>query len=935
MVLKPWREVVTPHPDVAEGRYHNAEFAVNLAEVVAGIADTEYQDPIEFFERTYLTDGMGQLLTSAVERLAGNGGEPIIQLKTAFGGGKTHSMLALYHLLSGKVTPDQMEGVEHILSEAQVSEVPDARIAVIVGTDLNPTVTRDVNGVNVRTLWGDIAAQLGGQEGYAIVKEADEKSVGPGANHLTTLLNQFGPAVILIDELVAYARNIYVDNDLPAGTFDSNLTFVQSLTEAVKRSDRSQLIASIPESDIEIGGDAGQAALVRIEAIVGRLENIWRPVGANEGFEIVRRRLFSQVKDTAARDAVCRAFIKLYDDNPSDFPSECRETTYLDRLRQAYPIHPELFDRLYDDWSPLDTFQKTRGVLRLMAAVIHHLWANNDRSGLILSGSIPLNERNVREELLRYLADGWNAVVDKDVDGPNSETRAIDAGNTRFGKHAAAQNVARAIFMGSAPHASDQNVRGIEEIRINLGVAHPDESVSVFIDAKKHMENRLTHLYSRAQRYWYDTHPNLRRTMEDRAAKLEPEKVEADFIRRLRQIRDRGDFKAVHICPTSIDVPDELETRLVILSPASGHKTRQQNSDAIRAAAEILNKRGDSPRTYSNMLIFVAIDDGEGESLDKETRRYIAWDSIAQDAEALNLDANQRREASEGKNQCNETVGMRLNDAYRWLLVPTQEGTAPVEWEIVRISGAEENPVTKAVKKVRSDEQLITKWSPALLQMELDRWLWKEDEPHVSLKHVWDCLATYLYMPRLRDSGVLLDTVREGLKTTEWFGYADSVGDDGKYKGLQFGRVSSSVYINEASVLIKPDVAAAQLAEEQATDESRDEQDLKETDTGQRDQGSTDSKGETEDETGTDTDQSMPPKRFYGTVTLDPIRAARDAQQVIDEVVQHLTSLTGAKVEITMDIQANVPDGVPENVVVIVSENCKTLKFTAQGFEEE
>lgn len=935
MALKPWREVVTPHPDVAEGRYHNAEFAVNLAEVVAGTADREYQDPIEFFERTYLTDGMRQLLVSAVERLAGNGGEPIIQLKTAFGGGKTHSMLALYHLLSGKVTPDQMEGVEHILTEAQVSEVPDARIAVIVGTDLNPTVIRDVNGVNVRTLWGDIAAQLGGQEGYAIVKEADEKSVAPGTNDLTKLLNQFGPAVILIDELVAYARNIYVKDDLPAGSFDSNLTFVQSLTEAVKRSDRSQLIASIPESDIEIGGDVGQATLARIEAIVGRLENIWRPVGANEGFEIVRRRLFSQVKDTAARDKVCRAFIKLYDDNPSDFPSECRETTYLDRLRQAYPIHPELFDRLYDDWSPLDTFQKTRGVLRLMAAVIHYLWTNNDRSGLILPGSIPLSERNVREELLRYLVDGWNAVVDKDIDGPNSETRAIDKGNTRFGKHAAAQNVARAIFMGSAPHTSDQNVRGIEEIRINLGVAHPDESVSVFIDAKKHMENRLTHLYSRAQRYWYDTHPNLRRTMEDRAVKLEPEKVEADIIRRLRQIRDRGDFKAVHTCPTSIEVPDEQETRLVILSPASGHKTKQQNSDAIRAATEILNRRGDSPRNYSNMLIFVAIDDSEWESLGKETRRYIAWDSIVQDADALNLDANQKREANEGKNQCNETVGMRLNDAYRWLLVPTQEDTDPVEWEVVRISGAEENPVTKAVRKVQNDEQLITKWSPALLQMELDRWFWKEDVPHVSLKHVWECLATYLYMPRLRDSDVLLDTVREGLKTTEWFGYADSVDDDGKYKGLQFGKVSSSVYINEASVLIRLDAAAAQLAVEQETDESKNGQDLKEPDTGQRDQDSTGSDSKTKDDTETDKGQSVPPKRFYGTVTLDPIRAARDAQQVIDEVVQHLTSLTGAKVEITMDIQANVSDGVPEDVVVTVSENCKTLKFTAQGFEEE
>lgn len=936
MVIKPWREIVTPHPDVASGGYRQAEFAVNLAEVTAEKAQTEYQDPIEFFARTYLTDGMRRLLVTSVERLAGKGGEPIVQLKTAFGGGKTHTMLALYHLLSGNVPPAQMEGTQDILSEAQVDQVPNAHLAVIVGTAPNPARVRQVNGITIRTLWGDMAVQLGGQEGYEILKVSDEAGTSPGTDDLITLFNEFGPAVILIDELVAYVRNIYEAPDrLPAGSFDSNLTFVQALTDAVDRSERSQLVTSIPESASEIGGQGGQVAFSRIGRILARVEDIWRPVSAREGFEIVRRRLFTPIRDEVARDAVCRAFEQLYNVNPSEFPSECRETLYLDRLRQTYPIHPELFDRLYDDWSPLETFQRTRGVLRLMASVIHELWTSDDKSAMILPGSIPLDAPRVREELLRYLPDGWHPVVDKDVDGTNSEPHAIDAGNPRFGELSAARRVARTIFLGSAPHSSGQTTRGLEEIRIRLGVVQPDESVSAFNDVTRRLADRLTHLYSSAQRYWYDTHPNLRRTMEDRAAKLEPEKVEAEIIRRLRQIRDRGNFKAVHICPTSIDVPDEMEARLVLLSPVSGHKIRQQNSDATRTATEILNKRGDSPRTYSNMLIFVALDDGEWESLDKETRRYIAWDSIVQDAEALNLDANQRNEANEGKNQCNETVDMRLNDAYRWLLVPTQKDTDPVEWEIVRISGAEENPVAKAVKKVRSDEQLITKWSPALLKMELDRWFWKEDEPHVSFKHVWECIATYLYMPRLRDSDVLLDTVREGLKTTDWFGYADSVDDNGKFKGLQFGRVSSSVYINEASVLIKPDVAAAQLAAEQATDEPSKDPDVRETDEDRSDTDSTDSKGRKEDDTETDTDQSVPPKSFYGTVTLDPIRAARDAQQVIDEVVQHLTSLTGANVEITMDIQANVPNGVPENVVVIVSENCKTLKFTAQGFEEE
>ena len=780
MALTPWREVVTPHPDVAAGRYHQAEFAADLAAVVAGNTAPEYQDPKEFFARTYLTGGMQQLLVSTVQRLAGKGGEPIVQLKTAFGGGKTHTMLALFHLLGQQARVDQMEGAESILREAQENELPHARLAVIVGTNLNPSVTRQVNGITVGTLWGDIAAQLGGQKGYAIVRAADEKGVAPGANDLVAVFNQFGPAVILIDELIAYARNIYGVSGLPSGSFDANMTFVHSLTEALKRSERSQLVASIPESDIEIGGEGGQAALERIGHTFSRLEDVWRPVGAREGFEIVRRRLFSPVKDEGARDAVCREFIQLYDENPSDFPTECREATYLDRLRQAYPIHPELFDRLYDDWSTLQGFQRTRGVLRLMAAVIHQLWENDDRSEMILPGSIPLDAPRVREELLRYLPDGWNAVVDNDVDGADAAPRAIDAENPRFGAISASRRVARAIFMGSAPHVRQQTARGIEAGRIRLGVAQPGESVAIFNDATGRLANRLTHLYAGAERYWYDTQPNLHRTMEDRAGNLELEEVENEILRRLRQIRERGIFTGIHPCPTSADVPDTSEARLVLLPPETVHQTRQRDTAALTAATEILDKRGEIPRTYRNTLIFVAPDVEQWSPLESAVRHYLAWDSIIKDVEELNLDTYQRREAVDGKTRSDQTVRIRLNEAYCWLLVPMQEGTDPIEWEATRLLGAQENPVAKAVQKIQSDEQLISQWSPALLRMELDQWLWKE-EPHISLKRVWECLATYLYLPRLCSSDVLLDTVREGIRTQEYFGYADSVEADGRY----------------------------------------------------------------------------------------------------------------------------------------------------------
>lgn len=236
--------------------------------------------------------------------------------------------------------------------------------------------------------------------------------------------------------MIAYIYNVY-DKDLPSVSFDSNLSFVQALTEVAKRTRRSMVVASIPESDVEVGGEGGKAALARVEHIFKRLEAIWKAVGASESFEIVRRRLFTPVTDANARDGTSRAFTRLYDENPNEFPPETRD---------AYPIHPELFDRLYEDWSSLEQFQRTRGVLRLMAAVIHELWSRNDRSLLILPGTIPLDNPHVRDELLQYLPDGWNALVDKDVDGAHAEPRLLDESNPRLGALVAARRVARTIF---------------------------------------------------------------------------------------------------------------------------------------------------------------------------------------------------------------------------------------------------------------------------------------------------------------------------------------------------------------------------------------------------------------------------------------------------------------------------------------------------------
>jgi len=700
-----------------------------------------------------------------------------VQLQTVFGGGKTHTMLALYHLFGGEVSLGEIPDGEKVEEAAETTELPTARRAVLVGTDLDVNRPRRHPRVTTRTLWGEMAYQLGGEAGYELVADADRNGKAPGAATLKQLFDEFGPALVLVDELVAYVRNIYGNEELPAGSFDANMTFVQNLTEAAKRSERSMVVVSIPvseraeesgRSDIEVGGEIGKLVAERLEQVIGRLESVWKPVGATEGFEIVRRRLFSSEMNAPARDAVVSAFARMYRDNRSEYPSECVEGEYERRLRSAYPIHPELFDRLYQDWSTLEKFQRTRGVLRLMAAVIHELWNRGDASLMIMPGSIPFDEYKVRNQFVRYLPEGWDAVVDTDVDGPDSRPETLDRQVGSLGRYAAARRVARSVFVGSAPSVAGQSVRGVEELRVRLGCVQPGESAAVFGDALSRLSDQAAYLYSDGSRHWYDTRPNVNREAADRAQQQRHEDVIDELASRLRRAaRDNGEFARVHVAPSSgYDVPDDTETRLVVLGPEVPYRQSDPEDPARKESRKILDSRGSAPRQYRNMLVFLAPDRSKMETLEQTTRRLLAWKSILRDEEQLNLDAHGRRQARENQERLNDAVDLQLEEAYAWLLCPSQEpredGTiGDLEWNPVRATSGGGSLVERASRKVVIDGALVTSWSPVMLKNELDKYLWRGGE-HVKLKQVWEDLAKYLYLPRVRDEEVLKATVREG-----------------------------------------------------------------------------------------------------------------------------------------------------------------------------
>ena len=951
MTMKPWRQLAVPHDDVLKGTFQQAEFAADLSRVHAGTATAEYQNPALFFQRTFITEGMRLLLDSVVRRLSGQGGDPVIQLQTAFGGGKTHTMLAVYHLARGELPAGELPGVGPILDAAGIAELPRARVAVLDGIRASPNQPTARDGQVIRTLWGELAWQLGGAEGYARVADADASGTSPGKAVLESLLARYAPCVILIDELVAYVRQFEEGKTLAGGSFDSNLSFVQALTEALKAVPTAVLLASLPESDKEAGSQRGVRALESLSHYFARVQALWKPVATEEAFEIVRRRLFASLHDPVAVESVCREFSRYYLEQRDHLPQDTQDSRYLQRLLHAYPIHPEVFDRLYLDWSTLDNFQRTRGVLKMMAKVIHRLWKDGNNDPLIMPGSLPLYDPDVRNEAIYYLPQGWDPVIERDVDGERAETTEIESRDTRFGSVQACRRIARTVFLGSAPITANQLARGVKLERVLLGVLQPGQPPGVFKDALRRLGERLHFLNHADERYWLDTRPNLRREMEERKRRFQDRD---DVIPTLRERIQRGlgsgFFSGVHVFTDSGDVPDDWSLRLVVLPPTAAF-ARSGDNPALNRAADILAKRGEQPRYKQNRLIFLAADHDYVSRLKDLTRSWLAWRSIVEDYRdnRIVLDNLMAKQAGQQQEQAEETLRRAVREGYKWVLAPAQDarpgkGLSEQRWEHFPINPGSANWTQEIERVLRENELVISEWAPVHLARLLNAWFWKDGATTCNASNVWQQSCQQLYLPRLRDVNVFQRTLNAGSASRDFYGFAQGETEiDGKtrFLGFSFG-VQTTPVLDGALLLIEPGRAAAYQEQRRQEDEATRPAPapVATIDSGgagncRTPDGGSSYNGQPANGGGPPARNTPPSvkKQFYGTVDLDPILAKKQFADLVDEVIQQFTARQGVKVRITLDVQAESASGFDDALQRAVRENCRVLKFNNAEFD--
>lgn len=933
--LKPWREVAQPHPDVLEARFTDAEFAANLAFVDQGKGSEEYTDPLAFFRITYLTEGLSRVLHTAIARFCGQGGDPVIGLQTNFGGGKTHTMLALYHLAGARqagYAPETLHGMQDVFAAAGTDTLPEVQRAVFVGTHKGPSeVMHASDGREVRTLWGYIAYCLGGWDAVDAIAESEVNRTNPGSERLVDILQAAAPCLILLDEVVAFAKQLRGEE------YEAFHAFIQSLTEAAAAVPGAMVIGSLPESDIEVGDQRGIDALRRLEKLFGRVQSAWTPASGMETFEIVRRRLFQPLDEESekVRDATIQAFSKLYRDNASDFPPEVRESAYREEMRRAYPIHPEVLKRFSEDWSTLERFQRTRGILKIMANAIYAMWRAQSNAPLITLALLPLSEDKVRTSILEPLDNLYVPILQAEVDGELALPTRMEAQRKRYGDVIAATRAARAVFLATSPHLGSSR-GGLTGPALRLACAQPGDQISIFGDALRELSERAAYLYREGDRYWFATQPTLNRIADERAKEVTNDDADAEIADILRKEQaSRGGFHRVHAAPDNpLDVEDARFVALVILSPLYCHATR---SDTLTSAQNIvtdtLQRRGSTQRRFRNTLIFVAADESGLDTCREIARKFIAWRSIVNDEDiTANLTRAQNEDAEQRMRQSAEGLAQRIRSTWSHVLYPAQStdggnGSGPATGFAIEHTSvtnrAPGKPIPQVVyDKLHSNGVIVSELGPDTFMAEISK-IWEETTPHIPVATLLDWFASYVYLPRLRDD-VTLTTAIENLvaKIDSPVAFAEGFDEaTEEYRGVSQLRLSIA------------NIASGLLVWRRALPQKEEGTPAKDYPT-------------SHDNTHTPTsdivaegpaDTSHRAKRFFGSITLDPDKAGLQVAKIAEEILFELTRPKGATITLTLEIEGTSADGYPDDVIDVVRSNIRDLKLNPGevGFEEE
>ena len=747
--MKPFHTIAIPHQDILQGKLTMEIFAADLWETYHNRGPVEYKDPETFFQKTYLTEGLQNLLNIIQKRVEGKGGDPTIQIQTPFGGGKTHSLIAILHK----------------------AKEWKAKTVVIAGTNLSAN----------NTLWGILEEQLTGKIEHLSGLTA------PGKEKLKLLLQANQPLVILMDEVLQYvtkAAGVKVgESTLAAQT----MAFMQELSEAVSILDKTCLVVTLPSSIIEHYDKASENLYMQLQRIIGRVERIYTPVQEKEIAKVIRCRLFSSV-DVDEAKKIIKKFVD-YAQKEGILPPGVEPSEYRDRFVDSYPFLPEVIDILYHRWGSFPTFQRTRGVLRLLSLVVSEL--KNQNIPYITLADFNLANLEIRQELIKYIGTEYNSVIAQDITDSDAGGRKEDknVGDAYCGLKLATR-AATTIFMYSHSGGTEKGATLLEIKRSATTLNIPSSIVAEILERLK---GRLFYFQAQGDKYYFSNQPNINRIVLIKMENVRDEEL-VSLEKKLLEENIRSDkFKVFLWEENSSSIPDTEELKLVIL-----------NAFKKPVIESILKNKGSTPRVNCNTVFFLYTHENERGNFLQQLRRYKAYQIIEND-KTIPLSDDQRKEIKNELKRLDVELKEMLRKTYRYIALPSKEGYTQDDLGIPTY-GEQDSITQKIYNHLRNSQKIVEKIVPLVIK---EKYLSSKD--YVS---TWQILHSAYCSPgemRFSNKSVLEQAIKEGVEKGI-FGLGDL--KDGEPVCRYFKQIPS-VGFSESEIIIKEELCKEQTEEPQ------------------------------------------------------------------------------------------------------------------------
>jgi hypothetical protein len=804
-----------PRSEVLKGELRDEIFAARLRDVIIGQAGPVYQDPAIFFDNTYPTEGLKLLLDEALGRLTHikSAGNAIIRLETAFGGGKTHNLIALYHAAHG-FPPGPT-----FVDSALIPRRGVARVVGVVGSDLQPRDGLDHGDATTYTLWGELAYQLGGAAGYARAAGGDQDRSAPGTGLLENLIGD-DPALIMLDEI---ARHLRAAKTVPTATGKSDLAeqtvaFLMSLLEFAASRERVVVVYTLADPQDAFGKETEELrqALAEARRISARQERVITPTGETEISAIVTHRLFQRI-DRAMGQATATAYaayLKKALDQGADLPSRAARAEYVQEMVSDYPFHPELLTTLNRKTSTIPNFQKTRGALRLLARVIRRLWETRPPDAyLVHPYHLDLAVEDIAGDLTSRLErPAFKQVIEADIVSPKvgspAHAQVIDAPWLEAGKPPYAGRTATTAFL----HSLTQGIAtGVDPGDLALAVFQPDDDPTMVTKAAERLYDIGWFFDWDGRRYRFKTEPSLNKIITDEMGLVGRTKAKAELDGRIRQVWKTGYFKPVYFSSEAGDVDDDADKpKLVVIhyDAVTSNAGAAAPPDLVR---NIFDHAGalEGYRIYRNNVLFLVADEDQVDNMVRVARRYLAIGRITGDAERMaEFHEEQRTKLKKMGEAAELDVRVAITKAYKYLYYPSADAlqkhsnlareTLPAQ-DQGEVNQDQSNVVLRVLKQL---QKILTADDPTLPAAFVKAKAWDAGQVAISTEDLRRAFARRMGLRILLDVNQLKKTVRNGISQGLWVYYdtADQIG---------YGTASPApmVQIGEDVVLYTPEEA--------------------------------------------------------------------------------------------------------------------------------